>query len=344
MSGPVTLDPMGPDRLGDTPAAVAESLLLEVIADIPCAGGALLLMQPQTGLFWTGAVHGLPAESCHPFFMTEVASDSRRTFRRLAATGGGSTALSRHPGDDPLRDEVLGPRGYTDELRAVCSDGGTAWAGLSLWRATGTFSPEEEQRLEAAAPRIGRAIRRTVVDALTGAGTPTRRGLLVVEDGSVVERSRDGADLFAELADPELQEYRHVDHLIALAAANPSFSTVLSTPDGGWITAHGTELGPGRVAISLDSATASDLLGARVAAAGLTPREVEVTRLLCCGLSEREIARRLDVSAHTVHDHVRAVRRKLGVSSRAEVVAHVFTDRYFEGFLETAAVSHAPEG
>lgn len=325
------------------PAAVAESLLLEVLRDIPASGGALVLMHPQTGLFWTGAVCGLPAASCHPFFSVEVSSESPRTFRRLGATGGGATALSRHPGEDPFRTEVLVPHGYADELRAVCVDGGTAWAGVSLWRRTGTFAETDEQRLGARAPGVGHAVRRAVVAALDSPTAPAERGLLLVEDGRVVETSRTGTQFLRELEEPFLEEYRHLDHLLALAHSRADFSTVLSTAEGHWLTAHGSDLGGGRVAIALGHATPADLLGPRVASAGLTPREVEVTRLLCRGLAEREIARELGVSAHTVHDHVRAVRRKLSARSRSEVVAQVFSEHYFAGFLETAALSHAPD-
>ena len=44
-------------------------------------------------------------------------------------------------------------------------------------------------------------------------------------------------------------------------------------------------------------------------------------RLLRSGLTEREIGRELYLSFNTVHSHVKAVYRKLGVSSRAEAVA-----------------------
>jgi LuxR family transcriptional regulator, maltose regulon positive regulatory protein len=46
-----------------------------------------------------------------------------------------------------------------------------------------------------------------------------------------------------------------------------------------------------------------------------------VLRLLRSGLTERKIARELYLSFNTVHSHVKAVYRKLGVSSRAEAVA-----------------------
>ena len=50
---------------------------------------------------------------------------------------------------------------------------------------------------------------------------------------------------------------------------------------------------------------------------GLTPREVEVLRLLADGLTNHQIAERLVVSLPTVKTHVAAIFSKLGVNSRS---------------------------
>ena len=52
--------------------------------------------------------------------------------------------------------------------------------------------------------------------------------------------------------------------------------------------------------------------------AGLTPRQLEVLRLLVEGLANAEIAKRLVVSQRTVEHHVAAVLAKLGAASRLE--------------------------
>jgi DNA-binding CsgD family transcriptional regulator len=54
----------------------------------------------------------------------------------------------------------------------------------------------------------------------------------------------------------------------------------------------------------------------------LTPREHDVLELLADGASNKEIARRLGISASTVKFHVRSVADKLGADGRTDAVAH----------------------
>ena len=56
----------------------------------------------------------------------------------------------------------------------------------------------------------------------------------------------------------------------------------------------------------------------------LTPRQLEVLALLCEGLSNKLICRRLGISACTVKIHITSIFRELGVTSRlqAVVLAH----------------------
>jgi DNA-binding NarL/FixJ family response regulator len=54
---------------------------------------------------------------------------------------------------------------------------------------------------------------------------------------------------------------------------------------------------------------------------GLTNREVEILRLLSEGMSNRGIAEELDITLHTVRNHVQAVIRKVGAHSKLEAVS-----------------------
>jgi len=57
---------------------------------------------------------------------------------------------------------------------------------------------------------------------------------------------------------------------------------------------------------------------------GLTPRELEVLRLVAAGKSNRQIASALVISEHTVARHVQNILAKLGVSSRTAATAFAF--------------------
>ncbi|BDD84028.1 DNA-binding response regulator [Tsukamurella pulmonis] len=59
----------------------------------------------------------------------------------------------------------------------------------------------------------------------------------------------------------------------------------------------------------------------------MTPREAEVFGLIAEGLSNRQIARALQVSESTVKTHINNVYAKLGISSRAQAVARAIAAR-----------------
>jgi DNA-binding CsgD family transcriptional regulator/pimeloyl-ACP methyl ester carboxylesterase len=55
---------------------------------------------------------------------------------------------------------------------------------------------------------------------------------------------------------------------------------------------------------------------------GLSPRELEVLRLVAAGESNAQIARRLGLSTHTVERHVANLYRKIGARGRADATAY----------------------
>jgi len=77
-----------------------------------------------------------------------------------------------------------------------------------------------------------------------------------------------------------------------------------------------------------------------VQAYGLSDGEAKVTRLILQGLSTKQIAAELYMSAYTVQDHLKSIFERVGVGSRRELVARIFDQYYWPrfGFGE-----HAPE-
>jgi DNA-binding CsgD family transcriptional regulator/tetratricopeptide (TPR) repeat protein len=56
----------------------------------------------------------------------------------------------------------------------------------------------------------------------------------------------------------------------------------------------------------------------------LTGREVEILRLVAAGLSNRAIGEELNISGHTVANHIRSILRKTGVANRTEAAGYAY--------------------
>jgi DNA-binding CsgD family transcriptional regulator len=59
----------------------------------------------------------------------------------------------------------------------------------------------------------------------------------------------------------------------------------------------------------------------------LSEREADVLELAAQGLTNSELATRLEITVHTVKFHLASVYRKLGVANRTEAVAVLFRSR-----------------
>jgi DNA-binding NarL/FixJ family response regulator len=90
--------------------------------------------------------------------------------------------------------------------------------------------------------------------------------------------------------------------------------------------ATGKKVLPPRMTESLFSQIAKEVDGQEPAhvleAVRMTPREREVIDLIGEGLSNKEIAQRLNIATHTVKSHVRNVMEKLALHTRLQIAAY----------------------
>jgi DNA-binding CsgD family transcriptional regulator len=118
-------------------------------------------------------------------------------------------------------------------------------------------------------------------------------------------------------------------------AAGPA-RTRVRTRTGSWLALHASCLrdGEGRfgdTAVVIEPAHAAEIAPIIVQAYELTEREQAVTQMIARGMPTAEIARALFISPHTVRGHIKAVFEKIGVASRGELVARLFTHHYYGG-------------
>jgi DNA-binding CsgD family transcriptional regulator len=72
----------------------------------------------------------------------------------------------------------------------------------------------------------------------------------------------------------------------------------------------------------------------------LTPREQEAAALACLGCTNKEIAKKMVISTHTVKSHIRSVLTKFNVNSKADLRA-VLAGWDFNAWLEAQYMLNA---
>jgi DNA-binding CsgD family transcriptional regulator len=148
----------------------------------------------------------------------------------------------------------------------------------------------------------------------------TALGRVVAEAGHIVVGAEDAADVVLADGDCAPGETRPV---VTLGGRGDDRSGVLSRDAGAdQIDAALRAVSAGLIVRSPDAMDAG--FGAMREADGhalLTPRELEVLATLAEGMTNKAIARRLNISLHTVKFHVESLFRKLGARTRTEAVA-----------------------
>jgi DNA-binding CsgD family transcriptional regulator len=152
---------------------------------------------------------------------------------------------------------------------------------------------------------------------------------VVAEAGHIVVGTQDAADVVLVDGDCLPGEVRPV---VTLGGADPDLPGVLSRrASPNQIDAAIRAVSAGLIVRAPDAMDAG--FGAMRETDGhalLTPREFEVLATLAEGMTNKAIARRLNISLHTVKFHLESLFRKLGARTRTEAVAKASERRRYE--------------
>jgi DNA-binding CsgD family transcriptional regulator len=312
-------------------------------------------VDPATLLFTQLHQQEIPAETVPYFVHNEFCDDDVNKWAALARERSGVRTLVEATAGDMAASaryrDVFRPLGLGDELRAVLRVGGACWGYLCLHRGVGVpFSAEEVRYVHRLAPHLAGGIRAgLLVGSAEPAAVAAAPGLVVVApDGSLASATDAGGRWLAELGDARAGRCGLPVEVGALAAwarrpgppgAGPPTLKV-RTAAGRWVVLHASRLPTAEadtVAVIIQEASAAELAPVLMAAYRLTAAEQVVTRLVCRGLSTRELAERLRITPHTLQDHLKSIFDKVGVRSRRALVAAILREQY----LPRAAAGHA---
>lgn len=124
---------------------------------------------------------------------------------------------------------------------------------------------------------------------------------------------------------------RRLSILEASGLTAPPVALRVTTNAGFVLSVHATRLRDahdvGAIALSIAPASSAERVSLLLAAHGLTPAQRRVAELVLQGRTTRQIMVALQISQHTVQDHLKAVFDKVGVRSRRELVAAAMRPR-----------------
>ncbi len=308
---------------------------------------------PATVLF-TGAVVDDVLHQNTPYFLdNEFLQDDVNKFAELARgtrhVCGLGEATQGELGRSQRYRELLAPLALGDELRAALTVGSSCWGVMCLHRerSSPNFTPSEAAFLARLAPHLAQGLRTSLLlNSAMASQAPAGPGLVVLgEDLSIAAITPAAQQWLAELAASDSLQHSGLPHVIwhvasrlralennAPTAADPMPRARVRTMSGRWTVVHASRLiGPGterRIAVIIEDAQPSEIVPLIAQAYDLSRRESEVVQSLTRGLSTIEVAGALCISSNTVQDHLKTIFDKVGVRSRRELVAQIFTQQY----------------
>ena len=318
---------------------------------VPFDGVCVLTFDPATLLPTSEVTENALPEAAFPRMTEiEVAEVDFNKFVDLARASRPAASLSEATEGDLDRSlrqrEVRRPNGWLgDELRAALVNESATWGGITLLRDAGpAFTPADVRFLSSLSRHLAEGIRLSVLlTAVTQAPAEVDAGLLVLAADNSIEMANAAAQRWLDElgtrgtnGGPLPSVVQAVASRARSAAArnvegDASARARIRTPSGQWLLVRGSMLGDPadeRAAVILEAAQPPHLAPLIADAHGFTERERLVTQLVAQGLSTSEIANRLHISPYTVQDHLKSIFDKAGVSTRGELVAHMFFTHY----------------
>lgn len=317
---------------------------------IPFASLFFSTTDPSTLLF-TSTVHDEPPPTwaLRQFVENELLQEDFNLFHTLVEKHRSVGILSEQTQHELHRSQryrdILEPLALGDEMRAVFVEDAACWGALCLHRERSDpeYTTVEAAFLARLTPHIAQGLREALLlEKASSSGPLDGPGVLVLsEDGTPMTMNEVAAYWLAELVEAERGDKQVLPHPIltvltrlrmverGMTDVHPLTPKItLHTLSGRWLTLYASRLSSpgdyGQFAIVFEAAQLTEIVPLLLQAYHLTKREGEIAQLCLRGQSTKEIAETLHISLNTVQDHLKAIFKKVDVSSRRELAGSIF--------------------
>jgi DNA-binding CsgD family transcriptional regulator len=309
----------------------------------------------------------VPAMTELPALIKAKYATSVNRWTTLRRDGSPAGLLTGEAGGDPARSlfwrEVLSRYGIRDVASAVFADQHGCWGFLDLWRDSGhgPFAAADAEFLASLAAPLAGALRqcqaRTFVEPAAAHRRDAGPVVLVLDEGlRIISRTAASRAWLNVLLPPDPAEpgaqaipasvYNVAAQLLAAEAGiddHPAYSR--THLDGGfWLTLRAARLSASHIVVTIEEASAADRLDLFSRAFGLTGRESELLGLIATGSDTRALARQMELSEHTVQDHLKSIFAKTGARDRVAVLSRALGTRSLADGLALGADLGAKAG
>ncbi|WP_242908167.1 helix-turn-helix transcriptional regulator [Actinomadura terrae] len=232
---------------------------------------------------------------------------------------------------------LMSRHGAGSVMRVVLKDARGIWGMLELLRGQGArpFCGDDAERVTRLTPRLIEFLRAYVTGGRRmPPGPPPAPGVIIVGADNVIRSATPQANHWRGRPEHRSQCLRWTAESFTIGLAmqtrihaldpHTAEPLVIGPPPvyGRWFATQGQPLGDsGDVAIVIQAATPRQMLPSFCDWYGITPRERQIIAHLRDAMPPKQIARALELSVHTVNDHLKAVFRKTGACGRDELLA-----------------------
>lgn len=307
---------------GIQPAVAHDAMRL--VATSPAVRGL-----PSAFSFWCGYEPGLGGELLRGYYSGDDPCLPGDLVRRTVPAGVLGAGDGRR---DRLARELLSAHGAGGELRVLLRDARGTWGLLALLRSEGGRPFDAGDACAAArlsAVLIDVLRRYATAGPLAPPGLRPPPGVWIIGADDAIRSATPQAAEWRERYRASTPEWLGMGFLTGLAMQTRAHadSPLVIAPAAGfgrWAAFRGQRLGGGaEVVLIAEPAAGAELLPVFCDWYGITARERQIIGHLREARAPKQIARCLDMSVHTVNDHLKAVFRKTGASGRDELLAAI---------------------